>query len=165
LPRALEERDFGFLVLGSGDERYVRFFESLAGRFPGRVAFRTGYDEPLAHRIEAGSDMFLMPSHYEPSGLNQMYSLRYGTIPIVRRTGGLADSVQHYDPATGVGTGCVFNDYDPQAVGWALNTTLDWFANEASWLQLMHNAMLKDFSWDRQVVLYEKLFRDTIERA
>ncbi|MGO9512298.1 MAG: glycogen synthase [Steroidobacteraceae bacterium] len=165
LPRVLEERDFGCLVLGSGDERYESFFESLARRFPGRVVFRAGYDESLAHQIEAGSDMFLMPSHYEPCGLNQMYSLRYGTIPIVRQTGGLADSVEHYDPATGVGTGCVFKDYDAQAVAWALNTTLDWFADEQSWRRLMHNAMLKDFSWERQVVMYEKVFRDTIARA
>ena len=92
------------------------FFESLAQALSGRVAFRGGHDEPLAHLIEAGSDMFLMPSRYEPCGLNQMYSLRYGTIPIVRSTGGLADSVQHYDPASGVGTGCVFNDYDAPAV-------------------------------------------------
>jgi len=165
LPRVVEERDFGCLVLGSGDERYESFFESLARRFPGRVVFRAGYDEPLAHQIEAGSDIFLMPSHYEPCGLNQMYSLRYGTIPIVRQTGGLADSVEHYDPATGVGTGCVFKDYDAQAVAWALNTTLDWFADEQSWRRLMHNAMLKDFSWERQVVMYEKVFRDTIARA
>jgi starch synthase len=165
LPRVLEARDFGFLVLGSGDERYESFFESLARRFPGRVVFRAAYDESLAHQIEAGSDMFLMPSHYEPCGLNQMYSLRYGTIPIVRQTGGLADSVEHYDPATGIGTGCVFKDYDAQAVAWALNTTLDWFADEQSWRRLMHNAMLKDFSWERQVVMYEKVFRDTIARA
>jgi starch synthase len=165
LPRALEERDFGFLMLGSGEERYATFFESLARRFAGRVAFRSGHDEPLAHAIEAGSDIFLMPSHYEPCGLNQMYSLRYGTIPIVRRTGGLADSVQHYDPATGVGTGCVFNDFDSPAVRWALNTTLDWFADKASWQRLMQNAMLADFSWERQVVMYEEMFRNTVARA
>jgi starch synthase len=88
-----------------------------------------------------------------------MYSLRYGTIPIVRRTGGLADSVRHYDPATGQGTGCVFNDYDSPAVNWALGTTLDWFKNSASWQRLMHNAMLEDFSWGRQIERYVELFR------
>jgi len=164
LPRVLEERDFGLVVLGSGEERYVAFFESLARRFPGRVAFRAGHDEPLAHAIEAGSDMFLMPSQYEPCGLNQMYSLRYGTIPVVRRTGGLADSVQHFDPATGAGTGCVFNDYDVPAVMWALHTTCNWYLNPEIWERLMHNAMQQDFSWGRQVALYEKVFRDTIER-
>jgi starch synthase len=165
LPLALEERDFGLVVLGSGDERYATFFESLARRFAGRVAFRSGHDEPLAHLIEAGGDMFLMPSYYEPCGLNQLYSLRYGTIPIVRRTGGLADSVRHFDPATGTGTGCVFNDYDAPAVRWALNTALDWFADEEAWERLMQNAMQEDFSWERQILLYEEVFRAVIARA
>jgi len=92
--------------------RYEKFFADLAKLHPDRVGFRAGYDEALAHLMEAGSDMFLMPSRYEPCGLNQMYSLRYGTIPIVHRTGGLADSVEHYDPRRGTGTGCVFNDFD-----------------------------------------------------
>ena len=107
----------------------MAFFEIWRSAFPGRVAFRSGYDEPLAHLIEAGSDIFLMPSRYEPCGLNQMYSLRYGTIPIVRKTGGLADSVQHFDPSSGRGTGCVFNDYDAPAVRWAIDTALDWYAD------------------------------------
>ena len=164
LPRLLQERDFGLVVLGSGDERYAAFFEDLARRFPGRVAFRSGYDESLAHLIEAGSDMFLMPSRYEPCGLNQMYSLRYGTIPIVRKTGGLADSVQHFDPATGAGTGCVFNDYELPAVRWAVGTALDWFADPKSWQQLMQNAMAQDFSWSRQIVEYDALYRGLLGR-
>jgi starch synthase len=159
LPRLLQERDFGLLVLGSGDLRYVTFFEELARSFPGRVAFRNGYDESLAHLIEAGSDIFLMPSRYEPCGLNQMYSLRYGTIPVVRNTGGLADSVQHFDPGSGIGTGCVFNDYDAAAVHWALGTALDWYDVPTSWQQLMQNAMAQDFSWTRQIVEYDSLYR------
>jgi starch synthase len=159
LPRLLQERDFGLLVLGSGDLRYVTFFEELARSFPGRVAFRNGYDESLAHLIEAGSDIFLMPSRYEPCGLNQMYSLRYGTIPVVRNTGGLADSVQHFDPGSGIGTGCVFNDYDAAAVHWALGTALDWYDVPKSWQQLMQNAMAQDFSWTRQIVEYDSLYR------
>jgi starch synthase len=165
LPQALDNRDFGLVVLGSGDERYSAFFAALAGRFPRRVAFRSGHDESLAHLIEAGSDVFLMPSQYEPCGLNQMYSLRYGTIPIVRRTGGLADSVLHFDPATGEGTGCVFNDYDPPAVLWAINTALDWFNDGRSWPRLMQNAMHENFSWKRQVERYVELFRATTQRA
>jgi starch synthase len=165
LPSALEDRDFGFLILGSGDDRYVRFFQELVRRFPARAAFHAGYDESLAHLIEAGSDMFLMPSRYEPCGLNQMYSLRYGTIPIVRRTGGLADSVQHYAPATGVGTGCVFNDYDSPAVRWGLNTALDWFADQTVWKTLMQNAMAQDFSWARQAVKYQQIYGDVIARV
>ena len=165
LPEALRSRDFGLVVLGSGDERYRSFFESLARDFHGRVAFRSAHDEPLAHLIEAGSDMFLMPSQYEPCGLNQMYSLRYGTIPIVRRTGGLADSVRHFDPATGEGTGCVFNDYDSPAALWGINTALDWFADAPAWQRLMQNAMREDFSWERQVAAYVEVFRETSQRA
>ena len=162
LPRALAERDFTFLILGSGDERYAAFFRDLVARFPTRVVFRSGYDEGLAHLIEAGSDMFLMPSRYEPCGLNQMYSLRYGTIPIVRRTGGLADSVQHFDPESGEGTGCVFNDYDVPAVLWAIATTLTWYAERSAWHRLMQNAMAEDFSWDRQILKYERVYRDAV---
>jgi starch synthase len=165
LPKTLSERDFGLVVLGSGDERYASFFDSLTRHFPRRAAFHSTHDEALAHLIEAGSDTFLMPSQYEPCGLNQMYSLRYGTIPIVRRTGGLADSVRHFDPATGSGTGCVFNDYDAPAAAWALNTTLDWFNQPPLWLELMRNAMREDFSWERQVAKYVEVFRDTAARA
>jgi starch synthase len=159
LPSLLQERDFALVVLGSGDPPYVAFFEELARRFPGRVSFRNGYDESMAHLIEAGSDIFLMPSRYEPCGLNQMYSLRYGTIPVVRKTGGLADSVQHFDPDSGIGTGCVFNDYDAPAARWAIGTALDWYGMPASWQQLMQNAMAQDFSWDRQIVEYDSLYR------
>jgi starch synthase len=159
LPAMLQERDFGLIVLGSGDPRYMAFFAGLAQRFPARVAFRSGYHETLAHLIEAASDIFLMPSRYEPCGLNQMYSLRYGTIPIVRNTGGLADSVQHFDPGSGTGTGCVFNDYDTAAVRWAIGTTLDWYQVPASWQTLMQNAMAQDFSWARQITKYESIYR------
>jgi starch synthase len=162
LPPLLQGRDFALLVLGSGDPRYSAFFEELARRFPGRVAFRSGYDEPLAHLIEAGSDIFLMPSRYEPCGLNQMYSLRYGTIPIVRNTGGLADSVQHFNPESGIGTGCVFNDYDAPAARWAIGTALDWYSVPKCWQQLMQNAMAQDFSWSRQIVKYDALYRQLL---
>jgi starch synthase len=158
LPALLQARDFGLVVLGSGDPKYSAFFEGLAQRFADRVSYRTGFDEPLAHLIEAGSDIFLMPSRYEPCGLNQMYSLRYGTIPVVRNTGGLADSVQHFDPSTGRGTGCVFNDYDAPAARWAINTVLDWYADPRSWLPLVKNAMAKDFSWTRQIKDYDSLY-------
>ncbi len=159
LPQALQQRDFALTVLGTGDPQYVRFFEQLAQRFPARVAFRAGYDESLAHWIEAGSDLFLMPSRYEPCGLSQMYSLRYGTIPIVRNTGGLADTVQHFDPGSGTGTGCVFNDFDAPAVHWAICTALDWYGAPHSWQQLMQNAMAEDFSWTRQIGQYDLLYR------
>jgi starch synthase len=162
LPALLQTRDFGLALLGSGEPRYAAFFENLAQRFPDRVSYRSGFDEPLAHLIEAGSDIFLMPSQYEPCGLNQMYSLRYGTIPIVRKTGGLADSVQHFDPSTGRGTGCVFNDYDAPAVRWAINTVLDWYADPRCWLPVMQNAMAQDFSWTRRIKDYDSLYRRVI---
>jgi len=159
LPALLQASDFGLVVLGSGEEKYQAFFASLAWRFAGRVAYAPGFNEPLAHLIEAGSDIFLMPSRYEPCGLNQMYSLRYGTIPIVRKTGGLADSVEHFDPGTRRGTGCVFNDYDAPAARWAIQTTLGWHADPESWEQLMRNAMRKDFSWSNQINQYDALYR------
>lgn len=165
LPLLLQTREFGLVVLGSGDKQYEDFFTDLAKAFPGRVAYRAGYDESMAHLIEAGSDLFLMPSQYEPCGLNQMYSLRYGTIPVVRNTGGLADSVQHFDPSSGAGTGCVFNDFDVPAVTWAVNTALDWYGNSGLWHVLMQNAMAKDFSWEAQAAQYVGLYKGLAGRT
>ena len=145
-------------ALGAGERANEALLESLARAHPGRVAFRRGYDERLAHWIEAGSDAFLMPSRYEPCGLNQMYSLRYGTVPLVRRTGGLADSVRQFDPATGEGTGIVFNDADPIAVRWAADTAAGWHRDATLWRQLMQNGMREDFSWERQVGEYLTLY-------
>jgi starch synthase len=161
LPPLLAQHDFFCAVLGSGDARYEKFFQELAHMHPTRVTFRAGYSEETAHWIEAASDVFLMPSQYEPCGLNQMYSLRYGTIPVVRRTGGLADSVAHFDPASGSGTGVMFNDYDVGAITWAVETALGWYADKPLWQQLVQNAMAQDFSWERRVgdyvTLYERL--------
>ncbi|MFI4914188.1 MAG: glycogen synthase [Steroidobacterales bacterium] len=154
LPRLLATREFNLAVLGSGEARYEQFFTGLQRDFPTRLAFYRGFNDELAHWIEAASDLFLMPSRYEPCGLNQLYSLRYGTVPVVRRTGGLADSVQHFDPLTGHGTGVLFNDYDSAAVIWAVDTALDLYANKGLWRRLVQNAMAADFSWNRQIKLY-----------
>jgi starch synthase len=159
LPALLARRGLCVAVLGSGEERYEEFFRQLAAAHPTRVHFRAGYSEAHAHWIEAASDLFLMPSQYEPCGLNQMYSLRYGTIPVVRRTGGLNDSVRHFDPATGQGTGVVFNDYDAGGVTWGLETALGWYANRTLWHKLMTNAMAEDFSWQRRFGDYVALYR------
>ena len=159
LPKVLSERPLALAALGSGEAKYETFFADLARAFPGRVAFEAGYDELLAHWIEAASDLFLMPSRYEPCGLNQMYSQRYGTVPVVRRTGGLADSVEHYDPATGEGTGVVFNDFDPPALEWALNLALDLYAQPSHWSRLLRNGMARDFSWTHQGGEYLALYR------
>ena len=163
LPQVLSARALALIVLGTGEALYERFFAELAGRFPGRVVFQPALDDELAHWIEAACDLFLMPSRYEPCGLNQMYSLRYGTVPVVRRTGGLADSVEHYDPATGSGTGIVFNDFDPPALEWALNTALDLYAEPAHWRRIMLNGMAKDFSWTRQAEKYVEIYRRLAE--
>ena len=158
IPPLLGERRFAMAVLGSGEPAYESFFAELERAFPGRVAFRRGYDNALAHRIEAGSDMFLMPSLYEPCGLNQMYSLRYGTVPVVRMTGGLADSVSHFDAASGRGDGIVFRDYDANGLRWALETALALYADRRRWRRAMQNGMRKDFSLERQCRSYEERF-------
>jgi starch synthase len=163
LPRLLQNHDVRLAAVGNGDARYEKFFTGLAERNRSRVMFFAGYDEALAHWIEGASDIFLMPSQYEPCGLNQMYSLRYGTIPIVRRTGGLADSVQHFDPATGSGTGIVFNDFDVPAMNWALDLSLQWFADATVWNRLVQNAMRQDFSWETQANEYLKLFAELLQ--
>ena len=162
LPQVLEWRELGLVALGSGDAQYEKFFTELQQSFPGRVVFRRGYDDELAHWIEAACDMFLMPSLYEPCGLNQMYSLRYGTVPIVRKTGGLADSVENYDSATGQGTGVVFNDFDAEALEWGLNTALDLYAEPEHWSGMVRNGMQRDFSWQRQGGLYVDLYKRLI---
>ena len=163
LPPLLQNHDVRLAVLGNGDARYEKFFAGLAERNRGRCWFFGGYDESLAHWIEGASDIFLMPSQYEPCGLNQMYSLRYGTVPIVRRTGGLADSVVHFDPATGTGTGIVFNDFDTSAMNWALDTALQWYAQPQLWERLVQNAMRQDFSWVTQTNEYLKLFAGLLQ--
>ncbi len=126
---------------------------------PNRVSFFRGYNNKLAHCIEAGSDMFLMPSAYEPCGLNQMYSLKYGTIPIVRETGGLADSVQQAIAATGTGNGILFHNYEEQGLAWAISRGLELFNRRPLWKQLMRNGMAMDFSWEQQGAVYVDIFR------
>jgi starch synthase len=147
------------VALGSGEPRYEEFLGWLQRAFPGRVVYHRGYSEELAHWIEAAADAFLMPSLYEPCGLNQMYSMRYGTVPIVRRTGGLSDSVSQYAPAHGSGTGIVFEHYDAAGLRWAVETALDLFGEPRHWRQLVANGMAQDFSWERQGSLYIDEYR------
>ncbi|MCH9650125.1 MAG: glycogen synthase GlgA [Deltaproteobacteria bacterium] len=159
LPEMLAWRNVRLVLLGSGEGRYESFFHRLQQTFPEKVCYYRGYSEDLAHLIEAGSDVFLMPSRYEPCGLNQMYSLRYGTVPIVRKTGGLADTVQLFDPASGEGTGFVFDHYSADGVRWALSAALDCWKDQDSWRQLILNGMAKDFSWQVQGQEYLNLYR------
>ncbi len=159
LPRALAARDLRFIALGSGAADYEGFFTELQRQFPGRVCYYRGFSEELAHRIEAASDIFLMPSRFEPCGLNQMYSLRYGTVPIVHKTGGLADSVEPWDWEEQSGTGFVFENFDAQGFAWALESALDTYDHQEAWARLVQNGMSRDFSWDRQGARYVDLYR------
>ena len=154
----LQRADLRLVVLGSGEEKYEQYFGWLRETFPRHVGFHAGYDEALAHRVEAGSDLFLMPSRYEPCGLNQMYSLRYGTIPVVRRTGGLADTVDEYDPSDRTGTGFLFDDFDAHALFAALQRALSAFAEPEHREALRANGMAQDTSWDVQGPHYERLY-------
>lgn len=158
LPALLRERSFVCAFLGNGEAAYVADLKGLMRQFPGRIALAEVQDERLAHWVLSGSDIALVPSRYEPCGLTQLYAMRYGTVPVVRLTGGLADTVQHFDPATGQGTGSVFLDADAGGVGWGLRTALDWFADRAVWSQLMRNGMRQDYSWAHQGPRYEELF-------
>jgi starch synthase len=164
LPELMAAHDLCLVVLGEGETRYVDFFRGLAARHPRRVALRRGHDEELAHLIEAGADIILMPSRYEPCGLNQMFSLRYGTIPIVRRTGGLADSVEPFDPLTGEGTGFVFDEFTPLALRGAMEQALRIYRDKAAWRRLMSNAMSRDFSWKAQAGKYVDLYERLVPR-
>ncbi len=146
-----------FVVLGTGDPKYQEFWRHLAANHPDRIGVRIGFDEPLAHLIEAGADMFMMPSHFEPCGLNQMYSLRYGTVPVVRGVGGLADTVRD-----GI-TGFVFQEYSSKALLKTLHRALAAFGDKPKWRALQLAGMNEDHSWDRSareyVRIYEKVSR------
>ncbi len=147
-----------FVVLGSGERRYEELWLDLASSYPDRIRVRIGYDEALAHRIEGGADLFLMPSRFEPCGLNQMYSLRYGTIPVVRATGGLFDTVSDLDPKSGEGTGFTFSDYSAGALLGTLRRALDIYKNRALWRRMQVAGMRQDFSWDASAQAYVTVY-------
>jgi starch synthase len=154
----LPRLEASFVILGTGDPRYQRFWTDLAAAHPARIGAHVGFDESLAHLIEGGADMFLMPSRYEPCGLNQMYSLRYGTVPVVRAVGGLADTVRDYRPGVRGATGFVFNDYTPAALLDALQRALRVFGDQAQWRALQAAGMAEDHSWDRSAAEYVKIY-------
>jgi starch synthase len=154
----LMQENLSLVVLGTGQAEYERLFRGLAEKYPARVGLKIGYDNALAHKIEAGSDIFLMPSRYEPSGLNQMYSLRYGTVPVVRATGGLDDTIQEFDPKTNQGTGFKFVNYDGPSFLQAVREALQVFRQPKVWQQLQKNGMAKDFSWKASAAAYVTLY-------
>jgi starch synthase len=154
----LMREDLVLVVLGTGERKYEDLFLALAAAYPGRVGVRIAYDNTIAHKIEAGADLFLMPSQYEPSGLNQMYSLKYGTVPIVRATGGLDDSIEPFDLEHGTGTGFKFKEYSGEALLYAVRQALHHYMDERIWKRIQLNGMAKDFSWMGPAVEYAKLY-------
>jgi starch synthase len=162
---ALLRRPLRLVVLGTGEPAIQQGFAALAARAPDRVAARFAYNTALAHQIEAGADMFLMPSRSEPCGLTQMYSLRYGTVPIVRATGGLVDTVEDHDPPGGEGTGFRFGTADAAGVVWAVDRALGVWGDRAAWRGLMKRGMGKDFGWEKSARQYVQLYRRAMALA
>ncbi|HWY44097.1 MAG TPA: glycogen synthase GlgA [Candidatus Sulfotelmatobacter sp.] len=150
--------DLALIVLGTGERRYEDLFRALAGAYPERVGVKIAYDNAIAHKVEAGADMFLMPSRYEPCGLNQIYSLKYGTVPIVRATGGLDDTIEPFDLEHGTGTGFKFWDYSGGALLYTIRQALHHFADERIWKRIQLNGMVQDYSWKTPAAEYLKVY-------
>lgn len=157
--------DARLVVLGVGDSAYQREFTVASRRHRGRFAYRDAFDTRLAHLIEAGADISLIPSHFEPRGLTAMYSLKYGTLPVARATGGLSQIVQDYDPTTDHGTGFLFYDYTPAACWDALMRATAYHADAPRWRKIVQRAMTADFSWDRAIVAYEEVYARALRDA
>ena len=156
---ALPSLDATFTIVGTGEPRYQDMWRALSRRSPDRISAFIGFDERRAHLVEGGADIFLMPSRFEPCGLNQMYSLRYGTVPVVRAVGGLVDTVRPYNPRNGQGNGFLFADYHPRALIETLSTALATYPNKKIWTRLQKNGMRADVSWDRSAGEYVKMYR------
>jgi starch synthase len=168
IPEWVASSDVQWAILGKGEPRYHELFEDLARRFPKKVAVCLDFSDPLAHRIEAGADMFLMPSRYEPCGLNQMYSLRYGTVPVVRQTGGLADTIVDTTETTlaaGTANGFGFSEDNAAALGETLRRAVDAYRRPEIWSRLIATGMRQDWSWAKSAKQYEGLYQETIARA
>ena len=155
----LASLDATFTIVGTGEPHHQEMWRRLSQWRPDRISAFIGFDEQRAHLVEAGADMFLMPSRFEPCGLNQMYSLRYGTVPIVRAVGGLVDTVRPYHPKNGQGNGFLFSEYDPGVMLQTLEAALATFANKKIWSRLQKNGMRADYSWDRSAAEYVKIYR------
>ena len=154
--------DATFAIVGTGEPRFEQMWRALAAAHPARIGVHIGFDERRAHIVEAGADIFLMPSRFEPCGLNQMYSMRYGTVPVVRASGGLVDTVRPYNPKNGQGTGFLFSHYEPAALLNALRYALQVYRAPRAWRRLQTNGMKRDFSWDRSAAEYLKVYKRVI---
>jgi starch synthase len=156
----LSELDVAVVALGSGEPRYEKFFRDWAFWNKSNVAVRIGYDDALAHKIEAGADIFLMPSLYEPCGLNQIYSLKYGTVPVVRATGGLDDTIEEWNPEQGSGTGFKFKGVRAEGLQAAIDSALAAFENREGWKRLMLNGMARNYSWEQPAREYAAVYEE-----
>jgi starch synthase len=154
----LAREEMVVIALGTGDKSYEEMFLRLNKQFPNKIAVKIAYDNAIAHKIEAGADMFLMPSRYEPCGLNQIYSLKYGTVPIVRATGGLDDTIDPWDARSARGTGFKFTEYTGEALLMTIKNALQAFRDQTSWQALIRNGMNKDFSWAASAREYGKVY-------
>jgi starch synthase len=158
----LMKLDAQLVILGTGDKKYEDLFKKMAEKAPDKISAKIMFDVDLAQLIYAGADMFLMPSKYEPCGLGQMFAMRYGTIPVVRYTGGLKDSVTEFNPSKGTGNGFGFESYKADDLLKALNKALDCYSDDKLWRKIVMNAMETDFSWERSAKEYEELYRRII---
>lgn len=154
----------GLIILGKGDAEFESMVSRIGRDNKGRVFVRLGYDDGLAHKIYGGSDIFLMPSLYEPCGLGQMIAMRYGTIPVARRTGGLADTIEDYDPVRDSGTGFLFDDYTPDALICSIRLAITTYSCKERWERLIKNAMKRDFSWKRSAEEYIDIYKSLQKR-
>jgi starch synthase len=155
---AVMSMDLQLVMLANGDPALEKFFKDAESRYPGKLSTTIEFNNTLAHRIQSGSDAFLMPSRFEPCGLTQMYAMRYGTAPIVRATGGLRDTVSEFDPTTGKGNGFVFEKFQTEQMVSAVRRMVATFANRKAWKRLMKNCFAADFSWDRAARQYVEWF-------
>jgi starch synthase len=160
----LAQEPMRLLVLGTGQPYYENLLREWTERYPDRIAVRIAYDETLSHKIEAGSDIILMPSRSEPCGLNQIYGMKYGTVPVVRATGGLDDSVEEWQPETGSGTGFKFHGYEPDDLLNALKYAFTVYADKPQWRKLMANGMARDYSWTAPAKEYIRIYEEIVRR-
>ncbi len=163
MPKILS-RPLQFVLLGSGDERYEKAFRSVADANRGKVSVTTGFNGILAQRIYAGSDIFLMPSRFEPCGLGQLIAMRYGSIPVARRTGGIADTVSDYDDSTGTGTGFLFDRYSAEDLVRGLDRALLKYSDRSRWNHIVKQAMESDFSWNKSAAMYTEVYLEALSR-
>jgi starch synthase len=162
LPALLEEQEVQFVLLGSGEEKYEQFFKGLAADFPTKVYVHVGFDEAFAHLLYAGADIFLMPSHFEPCGLSQLISMRYGTVPVANKTGGLKDTVIEYDESLKSGNGFLSDFQQDEPYDVALNRCLSFYQQPEHWEAIKKNGMEGDYSWSRSAAEYAKLYERLI---